>query len=451
MKRSLQIVVLGSLCLLNFLRFVSLDRVRIAVNVRATLPYSGRGRSDNYSSSIQNFINTGMVDRNDDNTSERVFFSKSLTTQTDQLSTRATPSRNEIKTGFQEHSANTTLALGCRWGSSVNAVWTSSTDIEKETFFKVMACQKRLYPRSKETWKVADRPPPSSLRCGDAIMDEMRSIVSYYRNLYMIGDSIMRQEFFTMICLLDHSIERADIMMNNRLSDDGPFQWIYNTSENGRSSTSLNFLSMPQNLQQSKKLNDLVQVNQTNRDLFVLNQGAWYQPHKARNLQLATERARKLSEETSATVLWVETATFEWPTSNGEFVPKCYDCRCEALEAGRVDGNGNFTGPSRYLNWNRTIDYEDFKFLYPNIFERIKQPCIPYCLPANWRNDISNGILLNSSVGVVPIWNQLVSFGFPQSRHNGDCTHKSTDALMAIVQQILRSMKHHAVEFSNFG
>jgi hypothetical protein len=87
--------------------------------------------------------------------------------------------------------------------------------------------------------------------------------------------------------------------------------------------------------------------------------------------------------------------------------------------------------------------------------ERNNSRCIPSCFPANWRNDVSNVILsketnystTSKSVTIVPIWKQLVEFGFPQPRHDGDCTHKSTDALIAIVQQVLRSMKRHAMEF----
>jgi hypothetical protein len=73
------------------------------------------------------------------------------------------------------------------------------------------------------------------------------------------------------------------------------------------------------------------------------------------------------ARETSATMMWVETAPFEWPSTTGEFVPNCFDCKCEALTPQRIRGYGNFTGPPRYLQWNRSSDYEHFTFLYPDI------------------------------------------------------------------------------------
>jgi hypothetical protein len=286
-------------------------------------------------------------------------------------------------------------------------------------------------------------------------MKDFGSIISAYNNVYLIGDSIMRQQFFTMICMLNPSVENDDFWQEESKENRGPFQYIYNSSQKNRS-TSIMLKPFDKDIHRSQKF-QLLAANATKGDIFIINQGAHYQSNKLNRLQLATKSVLQQARETSATMMWVETTPFEWPTTTGEFLPKCFDCKCEALTPQRIRGYGNFTGPSRYLRWNRSSDdYEHFTFLYPDIMERNKSRCIPDCHPANWRNDVTGVILSkdtnysttsSKSVTIVPIWKQLVEFGFPQPRHAGDCTHKSTDALIAIVQQVLRSMKRHAMKF----
>jgi hypothetical protein len=358
----------------------------------------------------------------------------------------------------EDLSSLSSLSSGCEWNSSETAVWTNNTEEENDFFWKVLVCHRRLNPKKKEQWNIKTRPPPSSLRCGDTIMKDFSSIISSYNNLYLFGDSIIRQQFYTMVCMLNTSVQKDDIWLEESRDNAGPYQYIYNSPHKNHS-TSIMLKPTNQAIHRSQEF-QLLAANATKEDALVINQGAWYYPNKLDKLQLATESVVQQAHETNATVMWVETSPFEWPSTTGEFVPKCTDCKCEALTPQRIGGYGNFTGPPRYLQWDRSSDYKHFTYLYPDIMERNKSRsrCIPNCFPANWRNDVTNAILSkkskatnysssSKSVTIVPIWKQLVAFGFPQPRHDGDCTHKSTDALIASVQQMLRSMKRHAMEF----
>jgi hypothetical protein len=347
------------------------------------------------------------------------------------------------------------LKSACDWNTSKTALWTKNTAEENVLFGQVQACHRRLYPDRTEIWVESSRPPPSSLRCDDKIMNEFKSIISSYDNLIFMGDSLIRQQFVTMLCMLDPSTEQDSIAFAINATGLEAFdkmRVVYNDSQN-KYLVSINYLRVNMGVNGYRHFQKLTGANATEKDLFILNQGAWYQPETLHMLQRTAKGILQRAQMTNATIFYMETVDFQWPSSNGQHVELCSDCQCEPLTPQRIRGDGNFTGPARYLGSGRSLSHsvlERFKPLYADFFERNHSfnDCIPYCLPANWRNDVTNSILSQeAAITIVPIWKQLVSFGFPQNRRAGDCTHKSTDALIAMNQQLLRSMKRRAMEF----
>eukprot|EP00526_Cylindrotheca_closterium_P015580 CAMPEP_0113645244 /NCGR_PEP_ID=MMETSP0017_2-20120614/23834_1 /TAXON_ID=2856 /ORGANISM="Cylindrotheca closterium" /LENGTH=250 /DNA_ID=CAMNT_0000556941 /DNA_START=145 /DNA_END=894 /DNA_ORIENTATION=+ /assembly_acc=CAM_ASM_000147 len=112
------------------------------------------------------------------------------------------------------NSKNSTPQESCGWNSSLQAPWTPNSKDENVLFEKVMACHRKLSPRKPEQWDQKERPLPSSLRCGDSIMDEVDSILSCYDKIVFFGDSIQRQQFFTLSCILNPSLSLKNIMPN---------------------------------------------------------------------------------------------------------------------------------------------------------------------------------------------------------------------------------------------
>ncbi|CAJ1951770.1 unnamed protein product [Cylindrotheca closterium] len=334
--------------------------------------------------------------------------------------------------GTNQNSNSTTPHESCGWNTSLQATWTRNSKDENASFLKVMACHRRLSPSKKERWNEKERPPPSSLRCGDNIMDELYSIVSCYDRIVFFGDSIQRQQFFTLSCMLNSSLTLKDFLPAKRKDDE--FRWTYPGTD-----TALMFRGSPKGLQNYGIFRNISSVESNPRYAAVVNLGAHYHPNNNSTLEKDARIVAESAEQTTTSMFWVETIDFQWPTTNGEFVNACSDCQCEALTPGRIAGTGAYTGPDRYVN---SAKYPTYKSL---VVTNHTGPCIPYCWPANWRNHVTNNVMTNpkySAINLVPVWQQLVSSGFAQSRFAvGDCTHKSTDALMAVVQQLLRSMK----------
>eukprot|EP00980_Cylindrotheca_fusiformis_P004750 scaffold1008_cov124-Cylindrotheca_fusiformis.AAC.18 len=352
---------------------------------------------------------------------------------------------------------------GCELHSQMTAVWTRNTAEENEIFWNVQACNRRLFTSRKEAWDKNVRPAPSSLRCEDDIMNEIEAILLSFDSIVFMGDSLIRQQYLTLLCVLDPYIQISNITFPLKPNVTGfkvygAMGFVYREPQNTSATISIKYIEARKRIHQNRYFNDLTGTNATRKDLLIINQGAWYPPLEIRILFETVEGVLARAQISNASIFFMETVNFEWPSSNGEHLKGCSICKCEALTADRIRGDGNFTGPPEYLKQGG-FEVQEFILkrlqpMHPDIMERnfssSSSQCIPYCLPANWRNDVVHYVLSSSPqepppVTVVPIWKQLVSFGHPQNRHDGDCTHKSTDALLAMTQQLLRSMQRQAM------
>lgn len=155
-------------------------------------------------------------------------------------------------------------------------------------------------------------------------------------------------------------------------------------------------------------------------------------------------------------MFFIESTDEQWPTSNGIHTKICtWHCKCEPLDNDRIAGKGALIDHSKH---NRNISgdlsihldaqqNEKLQTFYGRYFPHLVNVSdysisVPSYLHANWRNDISHSILLQSAphIKIVPVWKQLVAQSMPHSRNDGDCTHKSLDAVIAIVEQLTRTM-----------
>ena len=377
---------------------------------------------------------------------------------------------------------------GCGFRSRVSPAWTDNTPRENAAFFRIQACHRRRNPRGREVWGE-DRAPPASLRCGadgsdDGIMEDAAMIVASYRTIHFIGDSLLRQVYFTLLCVLN--ITEGDIETANDLGSRAE----YKRDEKDGHSTSTTALQY-----KCTVFNHATHTPKaaSPRDLVVVDAGLAYQAQsdKFHDLVSVARHVRDASQTTNATILWVETINSEWPTSNGDFVEQTFNrpgVRCEALTAESIRGNGNFTGPAHFLNetWrrqnlnmfgpyveqaerNRRVADHLAPYYPPAVARGIVAAagedgahCLPHCAPANWRNDVTNAILARNATGddgrrapaakavaIVPAWRQLVARGVPQHQRDGDCTHKSMEAVLAMVQQLLRVMQRQREALSS--
>ena len=354
----------------------------------------------------------------------------------------------------------------------LNPKWTRNSASEDELLFNTMKCARRI-GRKGYIWDNNTRAPPTTLRCGsnnEDIMNQMDSIISFYKTISFIGDSILAQQYFSFLCIMrNHSLTKKNF---KRLC---PTAYKVKKKEcnyelellNNNSKTKLRYFKMGL-LFQERELYDYAfpmatDGNATYQDLVIVNLGVHYWPWDVDKLVKATEFVYNRSQNTNATILFVESTDPQWQSTTGEFVkefgwyPK-YPCK--ALDSKRIKGEGNYTGPSHLIahyqnSVNTYSGSKVFQSMYPEYFARHPEYfgknrsaslCVPYCLPANWRNDVTNAILSKKSnttrpVTIVPVWRQLIAHGVPHNIYNGDCTHKSMDAIIAMNQQLLREMK----------
>jgi len=332
-------------------------------------------------------------------------------------------------------------------------MWINYTSEENERFDQVLQCYNRLHKR-----KDLDLDPfKSRLYCEMDDPPEIERVLSNYKRVWFIGDSVLYQTYLTLSCLAVPTLVRNEGIKQESAS------FMYNHSM-GR--TEIRYtpfgLRFDQNELELYKLSfpDAISSS-TKNDAIIVNAGLHYHHKDGPKLKRAASFIANAT--TNATIYFMETTPETWPTSNGMFTPACmWFCECESLTDGRIVGNGsmvdysshrrNITGDLRFhheVQQDKNLQhfYEpliphltSFKkknsssYLYP--YDRV-----PSYLPATWRNDISNPILKQSAhVKIVPLWLQLVASGKPHPRENGDCTHKSLVALMAMNEQLLRTM-----------
>lgn len=275
----------------------------------------------------------------------------------------------------------------------------------------------------------------TKLQCTVNVGDTMSSIISQFDRIWFIGDSILRQQFWNLICMLSPNMNKREQLSS--MGGYGDESWI-RTTHNGTILQYTRFGWLFDNEETALYKDTFPEAirTYTNRDAIVINAAAHYTGRRISTLNRTAHFITEMSFKSNASIFFVEASDEQWPTSNGYFTPSCWgQCQCESLTPERLLGTGHVSQAVNISQDNPTTPF-DFDSALRN-----DSLCIPNCLPANWRNDLANPVLGRGRLTIVPVWRQLVAHGMPHSRYErGDCTHKSSDALIVMNHQLGRSM-----------
>ena len=323
--------------------------------------------------------------------------------------------------------------------------WRNLTDAGKVTYDSRLNCWvginqstnfKRWFGHSENQGQRLHVPVQEFMgaRSNDAGL--IRSFLASYDHVHFFGDSVMRQQFATLLCMMDplnaHNnvpVPEGELEIAYHLNQPLGRQTVFKYTETGS----------------ARLFHDAIKAlpeSSHNATLFVIGGGLRFHPRDTPNKTFAhhalgddcpelVQFARSVasvafSAPPALVILWMETTDQQWPTDNGDFHKNCmWFATCAPVTPAREIGMGNSSDVCRHGPNNKLRDKVGV--------------CLPNCLAANWRNMLTNPVFEGSRVQVVPVWQQLVSHGYPHMRKNGDCAHKSLDVLIMMNQQLLRA------------
>jgi len=291
--------------------------------------------------------------------------------------------------------------------------------------------------------------------------ESIRLTLSQYDTVWLHGDSIMEQTFYTLACLMNSSI--STLPTEAELGGPGKMRWTPNLAEKGRliekftyrhSRGSTEFRYSRYGIQWG--LNDnlykydfpFAARSLTSNDI-ILTTGAssHYTPSKASQYEKALEFIASQSKLSNASIYLFEPSPEEWSTSNGQFTTSCmWRCGCETLTEERMKGHAKFitkdeAKDEQYRLKDGKPEAEFFQKLYPkmNMTELVHESCIPNCLPNSWRTDTLRKWENNNNSGmvyIVTIYWQLASIPNENSgRGIGGCTHRDLYGTELMISQ----------------
>mmetsp|Transcript_40669 Transcript_40669/g.86615 ORF Transcript_40669/g.86615 Transcript_40669/m.86615 type:complete len:397 (-) Transcript_40669:183-1373(-) len=245
-------------------------------------------------------------------------------------------------------------------------------------------------------------------------LEFVRSTIKKYRHIWFVGDSILRQQFNTLQCMLDPSARAY---------------WTYLLFDHLTNSISFLDEDYPLHLNQPGPLSTIIEMRSwgwmfdhsesplyettfpsilrvaTENDAIILNAGAHYNDQRVNLMEKALRFIAQQSLKTNATIYYIEPTPEEWKTSNGMY------------RRGTHQGCSTLT----------------------------KDQLIDGSPPASWRSDLARSIFANSEsndhmVNFVPTFWQLIATNHTTNRNEYDCTHKSLSAAYFMNSQLLRAI-----------
>ncbi|KAL7568327.1 hypothetical protein ACA910_018461 [Epithemia clementina (nom. ined.)] len=304
----------------------------------------------------------------------------------------------------------------------------------------------------------------------------LRDTLQHYRTIWFFGDSIMEQVFYLFTCMMDTTAPFDGLVWEKQEN----YTWHHHSSStsstttNNRSNASRNSTHVrysrfgwkwdtkEPNLYHDDFPTAISTLGED--DAIVINANVHYDSTRVHLFDKALTWIAEQSFLTKASVFYLEPTPEDWPTSNGMYTKACmWRCRCEAVNPLRLLGRGNYTDPTDNITQDfshklpplptstvTTTNKENqalplLSRLYPDLaFAHDTEHCLPDCLPATWRVDMARSILWNqtkpNNVIMVPLFWQLIAKGTPTPRMNGDCTHRSLEAVHVMNQQLIRTM-----------
>jgi hypothetical protein len=277
----------------------------------------------------------------------------------------------------------------------------------------------------------------------------LEELLFRYRTIYMIGDSLLRQQFMVLLCMLKPSATAMDLNITKTEQKVEFRTKVKNTT----------FIFSPFGASELEPLYEneypAATGNGTAKDLIVINAGHHYTSQDAEELHRHATHMVELARDRPIHVYFMETTDEQWPTSNGIYPAEgeeccCGKCSCEIVTPDKVRGNAaldlttnNFTEAFGRVSPNRDI----LDPMFDPQHRMNHSLCVPDCYPANWKNELVRPVLLGSkkqkkrNIHIVPGWRQLVARKLLNNVDGRtDCTHKSVDVTIELNRQLLRSI-----------
>jgi hypothetical protein len=373
------------------------------------------------------------------------------------------------KTPIQAETRNKTIYDGCGLADTAGPNWVNYTEEDHSYLKRIRTCTAGFDPRDDEA--LRSHLKLTKLLCAVNISD-IRSIVSRYRKIWFIGDSVLRQMYLVFMCMVDDSFHEDFRHTDKESTYTATFPLTNFKADNSSITTETNDTGNRTWFRYSKfgpswhgdnkglfKHFPIAMRNATREDAIIVDAGHHYHLEKLNLLKEAVSYVTKMSQLTEARVFFVETSDEQWRTSNGMFVKKfMWHAQCAPLTPSQILGLGvpneqdleKANASGFMVNLAPRPTFEDFGEAYPYMFDENKSlmpaytasSCRPYCLPADWRSKIALPLFQSnvSRVHIVPIWKQMVARKLMGTVYHGDCTHRAVDSLIEMNRQLLRAM-----------
>ena len=205
--------------------------------------------------------------------------------------------------------------------------WRNYTQSEHSDFDEVAACVNVL--RSN----VSGLPSPDKremrkLECNtDVTLANLRNAIQRYDTIWFIGDSVLRQQFYSLICMMDPSLGKHAGKPFN-LTGENYESLVWHHSNQSQNGTTLRYSQFGWHFDTSEYAlyrDDFPTAVKTlgSNDAIVLNAGMHYDSSRVHFLAKAVNFMANMSTQSTASVFYMEPLLEEWPTSNGFFTNQC--------------------------------------------------------------------------------------------------------------------------------
>lgn len=316
-----------------------------------------------------------------------------------------------------------------------SSTWKELSSSEVMSLMEIQTCLRRI------GWhKHAVGFGEEGLSCGMRVdVQTVRSTLARYGTIWLHGDSIMEQQFYTLACMLNASVDALD-------PSDWPKKMQWNTGlhsgiaraegrYNERSREMFTFRRpkggetgvLYSRFGRQWGLNDNLYKHDfpysidalTENDAVLTNAAAvHYDSQHASEFEGAMQFIARQSLRTNASVFVIEPTPEEWPTSNGLYAKDAYRKRaaCARLDGGRLLGRGEVPETiDRNSSRVKPPDLEFFERLYPGRpweANAAVSECVPDCMPNTWRTDFVRSFVgtARHRIRLVPIYWQLGSW-----------------------------------------
>ena len=365
--------------------------------------------------------------------------------------------------------------------------YSNSSRQEIDYLMRVHGCVKN-FPRTYATKYFpkngnGDRPWETLLCDLKITHDLFKATLQEHNNILFLGDSVLRQQYFTFVCMLDpEATEDRFVKFHNGGSDTPEFSFVHHHSSsavNAASTTTVHYAAFgPKFAHRMRHLYEFALPwaigNYTQQDAIVVDASRHFPSSRFQLYDKILSHLKEQSTKTKASFYYMEPTPEEWPTSNGLYFGGCYlTCECHALDDAKLKGRAtpydphvNLTDP-KVEGKEPVPKYDDFVPFYPNtarLFTTEMDPadrsCLPDCTPADWRVQLVRSKLIgnqttthnnnnnnnNNNFHLVPTYWQLVGKPHHSSAWaSKDCTHRSLDAIVMMNEQLIRTMRRNIV------